>query len=84
MATFKNKKKGGVATWGDSLATWGSAIFKWGSPTATMANLSKHVITPLGRAKTGVFLATEALDFLMTEDDNYIVVGGQFTNLTKN
>lgn len=84
MASFTNKKKAGVAGWGDRIATWGSAIFHWGDPTATMANLSKNSITPAGKAKTSIFLATEALDFLMTEDNNYLVVGGQFTNLTKN
>lgn len=70
------KSKSGYATWGDTIATWGDTDFSWGSPFATMVNMAKS---------QAEFLATEALDYLMTEDDDYLIVrGGGFRNLTKN
>ena len=44
--------------------------------SGTMVNLSKF---------TPIFLATQALDFLMTEDNDYIVTSksGEMTNETK-
>lgn len=46
-----NSRKGGYATWGDTIVTWGDADYGWGSPYFTMVNLAKNIISPTNKTK---------------------------------
>jgi hypothetical protein len=53
--------------------TWNSNISTWDTETRTWDEMASIISNQLKRGTE--YLATEALDYLMTEDDNYLVTG---------
>ena len=62
--------------------TWDSITTTWATETRTWDEMAS-IITNTVRVATE-YIATEALDFLMTEDDDYLVTGvGLIRNVAK-
>lgn len=51
ITTFTDKKRGDIATWGDSTATWGDSNFSWGLFSTAFNTQTKNITTFTNQTK---------------------------------